>query len=74
MHTFKTVVDDNEYYIHYNGDFSGEVQLSYLETPNAAAFAIHYPFEVLKRFVAEYVRSKAIRAFEEASADELLGV
>lgn len=51
----------------YNGDYSGDVEISNLNGDH-----IKIPFEDMKEFLVEYIRSLQIAALESASTDEIL--
>lgn len=81
MHTTKVTDDEgNEWYCHYNGDFSGSVQFVLpgpdfvLERPMSDRLGprIEIPFEVLKEIVAKWKRDEAISKLEDASPDDIL--
>ncbi len=52
----------------HNGGFDGDVAIR--RPDNTMQMLV--PFDALKEFMAEYVRSKLIERLEEATADEIL--
>ena len=62
-------LESNGWIAHFNGDFSGDVELRAPGTPTQVTSV---PFTVLQEIVAEKVRRDRIAALEEASPDELL--
>jgi hypothetical protein len=79
-------IDGEQFTIHHNGDYSGDVQLvicsaSRIEhndgspTYGFEAFDIvSIPFELLRKVVLDYLRSAAIREIEEKSYNHLEGL
>lgn len=64
MHT--TNIGDTTF--SHNGDYDGIVEVRRL------GGILSIPFEDLKEFVAEHVRTKRIGKMEDATTDEILGI
>lgn len=67
MHTFEA---DDDFRIHHNGDYSGDVTIVHDKTKQEMTV----PFTVLVEFVAHFVRGERISKLENASFAEVLGV
>lgn len=67
MHTMKT---ETGWTAHFDGDFSGDVQLSNEEK----SVDVTLPFHVLKSIVVEYIRRERIARLEQALPCEILGL
>lgn len=65
MHT--TAIGNVTFY--HNGDFSG-----YIEIVTKSDGLVRVPYEVLKAFIAESIRTQKITQIEQASDDDLLGL
>lgn len=65
MHTLKR---PDGWTAHFNGDFSGDVQL----LNERKRVDVTLPFSVLEAFVVECVRRKKIARLEQADGDEIL--
>lgn len=59
----------NGWTVHFNGDFSGDIEL---HAPGFPTGVTKVPFEVLAEVVAEKVRRDRISELENASAEEIL--
>lgn len=80
MHTTKV---NDAVFIH-NGDYEGEVIISLPKkavedvVPEGATdddrVRVKIPFDALKRFVVNHVRSRKIAALEDAKDNEVLGI
>jgi hypothetical protein len=74
--------------IHYNGDYSGDVilvgpnpddieasrQAGPGDMRQATFIKLEIPFEVIKDFVAAYVRMTKVEKLRDSSTDEVLGL
>lgn len=65
MHT--TAIGHVTFY--HNGDFSGDVEIV-----TKSDGLVRVPYEVLKAFIAESIRTQKITQIEQASDDDLLGL
>ena len=54
---------------YHNGDFSGDVEIV-----TKSDGLVRVPYEVLKAFIAESIRTQKITQIEQASDDDLLGL
>lgn len=69
MHSTVVVHQNEEIYIHYNGDFSGDVLLTRPETYKAD---VEIPFEVMKAVVGEYLKQRKISLLEDTKPQDLI--
>jgi|SRR3990172_719334 len=72
MHTSRV----NGTTFHHQSDYSGEVLIvvdkSQLEDATGTKVFVEVPFEAIRNFVLEYVRSRSIKNFENMSYDDLV--
>jgi hypothetical protein len=75
---FEDTFDGREYYIHHNGDYSGAIKIRVLakDITERQIFEEEYahvdiPFKVIRDFVLEALRAKAIEKLENASYEDL---
>jgi hypothetical protein len=76
MHTREFDTDKGIIAIHYNGDYSGDIQIVVGETTGFTTpgmVGVVIPFEVLANFVAGAVRDKRMERLENLAWFYLLG-
>ena len=69
---FKDGDETGNVHFHYNGDFSGDVDIT-VDT-NVRQVKVSLPMIVVRSIVAAQIRSQKISNLEKSSDDQILGV
>ncbi len=80
MHTTKikdiegALTDSRATVINHNGDYSGDVLIRRLGVDGNPGPEVAVPFDHLKQFVADYIRSERMQRLADQETDSLLGM
>lgn len=67
-----TSLRGGEYWLHYNGDFSGDVVVDFPE--DSGLGQVQIPYQLFRALAAEQIRSQRIGALEQMTTEELLDI